>query len=94
MAVFFVCYYPGMPFGNTLCHSMARRLVPYLPKGMARDLCHTMARELVPYLRTWIGWLVGWLPHENCPAHKSKPAVWHGYGTGMVRVRENHALCN
>ena len=79
MAVNFYSLSRGSQLAQALFHSMARRLVPYLPKGMARDLCHTMARELVSYLQTWIGWLVGWLPHENCPGSQKQTY-------GMARV--------
>ena len=50
MAVIFFPFSQGSTSGKQLFHSMARGLVPYPGKGMARALFQSMARGLVPYL--------------------------------------------
>ena len=55
MAVNFFPFSQGSTSGKQLFHSMARGLVPYPGKGMARALFQSMARGLVPYLRKMKG---------------------------------------
>ena len=63
LAVIFFSLSQGLTSGKQLFHSMARGLVPYPGKGMARALFQSMVRGLVPYLHILKG-----MEQLCCPA--------------------------
>ena len=81
---------------------MARRLVPYPVGGMARPVFRTMARGACSIYEVLIdrpieirvGILLGGVSPSGTVSRSSLKKLVVRYGTGVVPVKENDAICN